>query len=100
MKRVRNTHLATGMKRMPIRILAGFSNSGPSFRLRPISNTLCAQDIDGFFEDEAAAGASVAISVGTPFGGEVLAAGATTRPVTGTKGGGSDANGILPSAMA
>src|SRR4051812_663379 len=87
------TYLATGMNRRPVRMLAGFSSSGPNFRLRPISNTSCAQDIEGLFEDEAAAGASMMTSTGVFLGGKAAAAGVAPSPETGTNGGGSYARG-------
>src|SRR4051812_43953800 len=62
------THLATGMKRSPVRMPAGFSSSGPSQRLRAISRTSCAQDTDGFFVVEAAAEASETFSAGASLG--------------------------------
>ena len=87
------TYLATGMNRRPVRMLAGFSSSGPNFLLRPISNTPCAQDTEGFFEDEAAAGASVTTAAGASLGGEAAAAGVAPNPETGANGGGSAARG-------
>src|SRR4051812_31130149 len=81
-------------------MLAGFSNSSPSFRMRPVSNTLCAQDTEGFFEDKAAAGGSAAIASGDPLDGEVPATGVVPSPVTVAKGGGSDANDTSPSTTA
>src|SRR4051812_3283317 len=87
------TYLATGMNRRPVRMLAGFSSSGPNFRLRPISNTSCAQDTEGLFEDEAAAGASVMTSAGALLEGEAAAAGVAPNPETGANGGGSEDRG-------
>src|SRR3954465_5335752 len=72
---------------------AGFSSSGPSLRLRPISGTSCAQDTDGFFVVEAATGASETFSAGASLGGEAAAAGATPDPETGANGRGIEARG-------
>src|SRR4051812_2950711 len=85
---VNETHLATGMNRSPVRMPAGFSSSGPSRRLRPISRTSCAQDTDGFFIVEAVTGASATPSAGTLLGGEAAAAGATPDLETRAIGGG------------
>src|SRR3954463_697194 len=92
-KQTNITHLATGMNRRPVRMLAGFSSSGPNFRVRPVSSKSCAQDTDGFFEDEAAAGASAVIAAGAPLGGEAPAVGAAPKLTTGANGGGNDASG-------
>src|SRR3954471_7230945 len=92
------------MKRSPVRRPAGFSSSGPSRRLSPISRTSRAQDTDGFFVVEAAAGASrtssaraslrgeVAVA-GASLRGEAAAAGASPSPETGANGGGIEASG-------
>src|SRR3954470_15526738 len=115
MRRGERTHLATRMKRSPVRRPAGFSSSGPSWRLSPSSRTPRAQDTDGFFVVEAAAGASGAPSagassrigaaaagaslrgegatIGTSLRGEVAAAGAFPSPETGANGGGIEASG-------
>src|SRR4051812_32753025 len=87
------TYMATGMNRRPVRMLAGLSSSGPNFRLRPVSNTLCAQDTEVLFEDEAATGASVMTTAGAFLGGEAATAGVAPNPETGTNGGGSEAIG-------
>src|SRR4051812_10249837 len=87
------TYLATGMDRRPVRMLAGLSSSGPNFRLSPVSNTPCAQDTEGLFEDEAVAGASVMIAARAFLGGKAAAAGVDPNPETGANGGGSKARG-------
>src|SRR3954466_8102926 len=81
------------MKRSPVRMPAGFSSSGPSRRLRPISRTSRAQDTDGFFVDEVAAGASETFSAGASLGGEATRAGAAPDPEAGANGGGIEARG-------
>src|SRR3954464_16002229 len=81
------------MKHSPVRMPAGFSSSGPSRRLRPISKTSCAQDTDDFFVVEAAAGASETFSAGASLGGEATATGAAPDPETGKNGGGIEARG-------
>src|SRR3954465_8024212 len=81
------------MKRSPVRRPAGFSSSGPSRRLSPISRTLRAQDTDGFFVVEAATGASGTSSVGASLRGEAAAAGASPSPETGANGGGIESSG-------
>src|SRR3954471_2485395 len=110
-----HTYLATGMKRSPVRRLAGFSSSGPSRRLSPSSRTSGAQDTDGFFDVEVAVGASGTPSaeassrigaaaagaslrgetaaLGTSLRGEVATTGAFPSPETGAKGGGIEASG-------
>src|SRR3954462_8723728 len=81
------------MKRSPVRMPAGFSNSGPSSRLRPISRTSRAQDTDGFFVVEAAARACKTFSAGASLGGEATATGAAPDPEIGANGGGIEARG-------
>src|SRR3954464_13245919 len=81
------------MKRSPVRRPAGFSSSGPSRRLSPISRTSRAQDTYGFFVVEAAAGASGISSAGASLRGEAAAAGASPSPETGVNGGGIEASG-------
>src|SRR4051812_12964139 len=81
------------MKRSPVRMPAGFSSSGPSRRLRLISRMSLAQDTDGFFVVEAAAGASETFLAGASLGGEATATGAAPDPETGEKGGGIEARG-------
>src|SRR3954468_22571787 len=81
------------MKRSPVRMPAGFSSSGPSRRLRPISKTSRAQDTDGFFVVEAATGDSETSSAGASLRGEVAATGAAPSPETGANGGGIKASG-------
>ena len=115
MVRAKCTHLATGMKRSPVRRLAGFSSSGPNRRLSPSSRTSGAQDTDGLLDVEVAVGASGTPSaeassrsgaaaagaslrgetatLGTSLRGEVAIAGAFPSPETGAKGGGIEANG-------
>src|SRR3954466_16155885 len=81
------------MKRSPVRMPAGFSSSGPSRRLRPISKTSCAQDTDGFFVVEAATGASETSSARASLRGEDAATGAAPSPETGANGGGIESSG-------
>src|SRR3954463_10980052 len=97
------------MKRSPVRRPAGFSSSGPSRRLSPVSRTSRAQDTDGFFVVLATAGASgtssaraslrgeVAVA-GASLRGEAAAAGASPSPETGANGGGIEASGTLTAA--
>src|SRR4051794_31389381 len=92
-RQMNNTQSVTGMNRRPVRMLAGFSNLGPNLQVRPVSNTSCAQDTAGFFEDVAAAGASAIIAAGASLGGEALAAVESPRPAIGANGGGNDARG-------
>src|SRR4051812_12911265 len=92
-RQVNKTHLATRINRSPVRMLAGFSSSGPSLQLRPISRTSCAQDTDGFFIVEAATRASKTFSAGASLGGEAAAAGVTPDPETGANGGGIEDRG-------
>src|SRR4051812_6945376 len=87
------------MKRSPVRRPAGFSSSGPSLRLSPISRTSRAQDTDGFFVVEAAAGASGISSAGASLRGEVAAAGASPSLETGANGGGIEASGTSTVAV-
>src|SRR3954467_13549740 len=94
------TYLATRMNHSPVRMLAGFSSSGPSFRLRPISKTSCAQDTEGLFDDEAATGASETTLAGALLGGEAVAAGAAPNPETGANRGGREARGTSSRAAA
>src|SRR3954470_15685987 len=106
MRQVNKTHLATGRNCSPVRMPAGFSNSGPSRRLRPISRTSRAQDTDGFFVVEAATGASETFSAEASLGGEATATGAAPDPETGANGGGIEARGtsfrtaVVPGAIA
>src|SRR4051812_30310760 len=81
------------MNRSPVRMPADFSSLGPNRRLRPISRTSCAQDMDGFFVVEATAGASETFSAGASLGGEATATGAAPDPATGANGGGIEARG-------
>src|SRR4051812_43555467 len=84
-------------------MLAGFSSSGPNFRVRPVSNTLCAQDTNCFFEDEATAGAFVAITTRTPLCGEATVAGMAPKLANGENGGGNDGSStssIVAAALA
>src|SRR3954466_16015140 len=94
------------MKRSPVRMLVGFSSSGPSRQLSPISRASRAQDTDGFFVVEAAAGASETFSAGASLGSEAAAAGAAPDLETGANGGGIEARGtsfrtvVVPGAIA
>src|SRR3954463_9098485 len=81
------------MKRSPVRMPAGFSSSGPSRRLRPISRTSHAQDTDGFFVVKAAAGDSETFLAGASLGGEATATGAAPDLEIGSNSGGIEARG-------
>src|SRR3954471_4949500 len=98
------------MKRSPVRRPTGFSSSGPRRRLSPNSRTSRAQDTDGFFVVEAAAGTSGTSSAGASVRGEVTAVGASLRgeaatagaspsPETGANGGGIEASGTSTVAV-